>query len=124
MRDLRKELSREAAQHPPSWKLADGAVVVGAIASYHKVDTERGPAWVCTIHDDRCGPVAVWLTPVGLATRFSQLKPAVGERVGVKCLGKHPQKGYWQFKVLVDRPDELPEWAALAAEGEDEDTPF
>lgn len=45
--------------------------------------------------------------------QFKKLEPQVGERIGIKCLDKHPEKGYWGFIVKVDRPEGEPDFESM-----------
>lgn len=113
MRNLRHELEEFNGQYSPSWKLEEGAIVVGKITSYSQALTSYGECWVCTIEEESSGPLSIWLTSTVLIDHFKKLKPQVGERIGIKCLGKHPEKGYWRFIVRVDRPEEQPNFETI-----------
>lgn len=115
MRDLDKELDQNQT-YPPSWSVKEGEKVVGLLKEYQKAFTPYGEAWVCQIDDENRGMISVWLTHTVLLDWFKKLKPKVGERIGIKCNGKHLEKGYWQFKVMVDRDEpEAPDFDSLKA---------
>lgn len=127
MRDLREELEDFNGEYAPSWKLEEGGIVVGKIIGYNQAQTAYGEAWVCSIEDETQGPLSVWLTSTVLIDQFKKLKPKVGEQVGIKCLGKHPEKKYWRFALKVDRPEEEPNFEAMAAwdrPPDNDDPPF
>ncbi|MBT9167445.1 MAG: hypothetical protein DDT19_00783 [Syntrophomonadaceae bacterium] len=113
MRNLRSELEEFNGEYAPSWKLEEGAIVVGRIKSYSQALTNYGEAWVCTIEEETQGPLSIWLTSTVLIDQFKRLKPKVGERVGIKCLGKHPERKYWRFIVRVDRPEQGPDFESI-----------
>ncbi|MFQ5823260.1 MAG: hypothetical protein ACE5JB_04315 [bacterium] len=115
MRNLNDELDKND-RYPPSWYLSEGAKVIGKIAAYKKAYTSYGSAWVCQIEDEKKGLLSVWLTHTVLLDQFKRLKPKIGERVGIKCLGKHQEKKYWQFRVVVDREEaEVPIFEEIQA---------
>lgn len=126
MRNLREELEEFNGEYAPSWQLKEGAIVVGKITGYAQVQTSYGEAWVCTIEEETQGPLSIWLTYTVLIDQFKKLKPRVGERIGIKCLGKHPEKGYWRFMVRVDRPEEEPDFETIQSWDRvpQEDLPF
>jgi hypothetical protein len=49
---------------------------------------------------------------------FAAERPRIGERVGIRYLGKHPDRNYHRFALLVDRPDAVPEFTPLGGEQE------
>ena len=42
----------------------------------------------------------MWLNHAVLVDRFKKLKPKVGERIAIKCFGKHTDKKYWSIHLL------------------------
>ena len=112
MRNLDEELDNEEGnEYPPTWYLAEGSKIVGKIKRYDKAYTIYGEAWICQIEDDEKGLLSVWLTHAVLIDRFKKLKPKLGERIAIKCFGKHSEKKYWRFKVIMDRLEpEIPDF--------------
>lgn len=125
MRDLRTELE-EFDGYPPSWRFKEGDIVVGRILSYQQAQTNYGPGWVCVIEEEKLGRLSIWLTSVVLVDCFRKLKPRIGERIGIRCLGRDPMKDYWRFALKVDRPQAEPDFETM--QGWDrppqEDPPF
>jgi hypothetical protein len=113
MRNLREELQEFDGEYAPSWKLEEGAIAVGKIISYNQAQTAYGEAWVCVMEEESSGPLSVWLTSTVLIDQFKKLKPRVGERIGIKCLGKHREKKYWRFLTKVDRQEEQPDFETI-----------
>lgn len=127
---LRERLEQSTGEYPPSWKAEPGAIVAGELVRYSTAPTKLyGDQLVAVINDDRRGPLTVWLSSAVLLDQFKKLRPKPGEAVGIKCLGKHPEKHYWRFTVEVDRPgatsDAMPDWdnvtAAEQAPADDDD---
>lgn len=105
--NLRDELERDTGDYPPSWTPKEGDVICGPILRYSKVTTRfQTEALVCVIDDDQAGALAVWLTSCVLLDQFKRLRPKVGEVIGLKYLGKHPEKEYHRYLTRVDRPEE------------------
>jgi hypothetical protein len=113
MRDLREEPQEFNGEYAPSWKLEEGAIIVGTITGYNQAQTAYGEAWVCVMEEESQGPLSIWLTYTVSIDQFKKLKPKVGERIGIKCLGKHPGRKYWRFAVRVDRPEEQPDFESM-----------
>jgi len=100
---IRDELEAFTGEYPPTWYPRPGAIICGQLLRYDRAGTAFGNSLVCVIDDDQEGPCTVWLNATVLLDQFKRYKPKVGETVGIKCLGKHPEKGYWRFVVRVDR---------------------
>ena len=59
----------------------------------------------------------MWISTTVLAAKFQALKPKVGERVGIKYLGKHATKDYKLWVMRVDREaGEVPDFTAGSME--------
>lgn len=115
MRDLNAALDTEVAKPPESWRPKPGDKLVGRLVRYHKATGRFGPCWTAVLEREPDGaPLAVWLQHAVLVDRFKSLQPKVGERVAIKRL-PDASKGYACYAVIVDRPDEAPEWGTLAA---------
>ena len=71
--------------------------------------------------------MAVWLSSAVLLSLFKRHKPRVGERIGLKYAGTHPEKGYKLYALVVDRPEEAePDFDALISDSDapEEPDPF
>jgi hypothetical protein len=72
--------------------------------------------------------VAIWFNAVVLETLFKQEDPQIGDRLGLRFLGKHPEKQYKRFKMVIDRntsPSPAPPVARLTTPSVSHDeTPF
>ena len=117
MSNLRDRLREDTGEYPPSWRPEAGDVVSGELVRYSTAPSIFGEQQVCVIDDEEIGPVTVWLNSTVLIDEFARLKPKPGETVGIKCHGKHKDKGYWRFRVDVDRGEKPaePDWEKLKA---------
>lgn len=107
---MNEALDREA---PEAWmpKKA-GDQIVGVLARVENRTTKFGPSSAMILVDEDGREWAVWLFYESLKTGLDRLRPAAGEKVGVRYLGqrdaKNPTPGraakYHDFKVVVDRP--------------------
>lgn len=83
-----------------------------------------GPCRTCIVEKDDGSRVSLWLNSTVLLGQFEREKPKVGERVGIRFLGKHPDKGYKRFTLIVDRAEpEEPDFSPLGGERDTAD-PF
>jgi hypothetical protein len=115
MRDLRKELS-DWEGYPEAWRPEPGEILVGFIVSYDVGHTPYGEVrTVMVAQEDTGRKVSLWLSSTVLLDLFQRHKPQPGERIGLKYLGKDPEKGYHRYRLVVDRP-ELVELTPLGGE--------
>lgn len=107
MRDLRTEL-RQHKGFAPSWQPEPGDIIVGTIVGFSIGSGQYGDVNIATIHDEEINQdLAVWLSSKVLLNEFQRLEPKIGERIGIRYDGKHPDKGYHRYIVQIDRKDEV-----------------
>jgi len=121
MRDLAKELD-EWGEWPPAWKPAPGEVLLGRVLRYSVGAGQYGPVRTCLLEKGDGSRVSVWLSSCVLLSLFERERPRVGERIGLKFLGRHETKGYKKFGLIVDREEQEPDFSPLG--GEKEPDPF
>lgn len=114
---------------PPAWEPVEDEILVGIVESYTEGSTPYGPCYVCIIQVeerrrdgafDREPRLAVWLGKTVLKNEFQRQRPQVGDRVGIRYLGKHP-KGYRNFSMMVEHLTGRGREAGLLAAPEDAD---
>lgn len=132
MRDLERELL-EWDGWPESWRPEPGDVLVGRVAHYDRGVTPYGEVRTCVLEEDNGQRWTVWLSSTVLLELFKRERPQVGERIGLKYLGKHPEHGYHRYRLIVDRAPAPADFTPLggearvpaaAVEDGDEATPF
>jgi len=108
---------------PPAWEPVEDEIVVGLVETYTEGSTPYGPCYVCILQVEerrREGTfdpeprLAVWLGKTVLKNEFQRQRPQVGDRVGIRYLGKHP-KGYRNFSMMVEHLGRVRPVGALAA---------
>ena len=105
MRDLKRELD-EFEDWPPAWRPEPGDVLVGKILRYDQGHTDYGPVRTVIVETDAGDRLSVWLSSTVLLNEFARLKPKVGERIGIKYLGMHAERGYHRWRLVVDREED------------------
>jgi len=109
-RDIRDELERFDGTFPEAWIPEPGDILVGEILRYDVGPTAYGRFPVATIADEETGEeLSVWLLHTALRSSFAQLRPRIGERIGIRRLedgtGDATGHTYRRFLVRVDRPE-------------------
>jgi len=128
MRDLRAELDGWDGTYPDAWRPRAGETLVGVVKNYTTAENQYGEVAVCTVSEEETGKaVAVWLSSAVLLSLYKRHKPKVGERIGLKYGGTHPEKGYKLYALVVDRPEEAePDFDSLIGDSDapEEPDPF
>lgn len=123
-RDLRAMLD-ERAEAGAAWRPEIGETLVGRIERFERREARFGPCDVALVRDEASGELrAVWLAWPTLADRFTEQRPQVGERIGVRRLedGQGKRGAYRRFALVVDRPAD--ETAPSPLEAADVANPF
>jgi hypothetical protein len=90
---------------PLAWKPVPGEVLVGTVAAYDTYVGKYGESKVCILRDQAEDTlISVYLSPTVLFNEFKKIRPKIGEKVGIRYLGKaEGDDGYHRYKVVVDR---------------------
>jgi len=112
---------------PPAWRPVPGEILVGTVEGYDTWEGKYGAVKVAFLRDAAGGAlVGVYLSSTVLLEEFRKVRPRVGEKIGIRYLGKDEEKGYHKFKVMIER--EMNVEAFLAGEGlatpDDDDVPL
>jgi hypothetical protein len=137
---LRERASRE---FPKAWVPEQpGEELAGELDRYESGTTAYGEQTIAVLRTLDGAERAVWLIHAVLRDEFAKLQPRPGELVLIRYLGKREPAGggsaYVSYRLEVDRPDAVPDWAAVGGEpaqisdpppeqgvgGPDEDIPF
>ena len=120
MRDLARELA-DWQGWPAAWIPEPNAVLVGVVEHYDEGFSHYGPVRTVIVRDEQTGErVSVWLSSTVLLNLFEARKPKIGERIGLKYLGKDVHKGYHRYHLVVERKAEF---TPLGGEERDDDEP-
>jgi hypothetical protein len=122
---LREEADRD---YPDAWiPKAEGDELLGRIVSLRPaVQTAYGPAPVVELEDPLGTTWSVWLLHTVLRRAFERERPALGELVLIRYVGKvQPDGGgpaYEHYRLVVDRKAEggEPDWVGMAERYGDE----
>jgi hypothetical protein len=102
---------------PEAWQPKVDPVLTGVIESITVRPGKDGkPPYPAIVVVDALGTRRVWLAWHSVAkSRLAELRPRVGESIGVKYLGTHT-KGYENYRVIVDRPEQAADvdWSAVS----------
>jgi hypothetical protein len=121
MRNLQGELENWNG-YPPAWIPKPEDILVGFLESYDIGYTRYGEVRTVMVAEENTGDKwSIWLSSTVLLSLFDKHKPRPGERIGLKYLGKDPEKGYHKYRLLVDRPAEAQDFSALGGEEDDRD---
>jgi hypothetical protein len=103
-------------EFPPAWKPVPGEVLVGTVEAYDIATGKYGETKVCVLKDQAEGSlIAVYLSSTVLLGEFTKLRPKIGERVGIRYLGKaEGENAYHRYKVVVDREMNVDEFFGAA----------
>ena len=106
MTTIQDQLDREFA---PAWKPASGDKIVGTVTDLTSREGEYGTYPIVTLNTgDR--EVALHCFHEVLANELARIAPKVGDRVGVKYVGKDPDKGYHRYRVRRDGDGDTFDW--------------
>jgi hypothetical protein len=115
-RDLRGELENDDGIYPESIILEPGQIITGTIVRYTSGTTAFGECQIAVLESEENDSLgSLWLYHTVLKNEFARLHPQPGERVGIKYFGK-TSKGYHLWKLIVDRPEKLPDFSSSATE--------
>ena len=115
------------AERPEAWIAEnEGDTLKGSVVGYEEAFGQFGPETICLI-DTGDTVMALWLYGAVLKDSFAKLKPQIGERIGVRYLGKRQGENspnpYKMWKVVVPgRMGKTPNFAAWKG-GEEDTTP-
>ena len=123
-RDIERELNEWDGNWPACWRPKEGETLVGTIRMYSTGQSVYGPVRTVIVERSNGERVSLWLSSTVLLACFQQQKPKVGERIGLKYLGKHPEKGYRRYRLVVDREEQEPNFSPLGGEADAEPEPL
>ncbi|MGI8711575.1 MAG: hypothetical protein ACR2LA_11350 [Acidimicrobiales bacterium] len=101
---LRQRLGRPPA---PAWRPSPGEVLTGTVAELsQRSHPEYGP-YPTLIVVDEAGQHWTWCAFHHVAKdQLDQHRPAVGDLVGIAYDGRHPDRGYHLWRLVVERAPE------------------
>jgi hypothetical protein len=83
----------------PAWRFEPGGKLVGEVIGLTERAGNFGRYPIVTLRTDNGDEFAVHAFHEVLARNLAQVAPEVGDRIGIKYLGKHPERGYHAYRV-------------------------
>ena len=105
MATIHDELDREFA---PAWKPQPGDKLVGIVTDLSVRDGTYGQYPIITLRGGD-GELAVHAFHEVLQNELGRVAPKLGDHIGIKYVGKDPDKGYHRYRVRRDG-DESFDW--------------
>jgi hypothetical protein len=103
MSDLAARLNEDSDDYAPGWRPDEEPTLVYTMTGRSTREGKYGPYPIDEGEREDGSRVAVHRTSSILR---ADLEPArVGDKVGLKYLGRHSEKGYHRFKVLIEPPE-------------------
>jgi hypothetical protein len=96
------------------WKPKPGDKIVGEVIDVDSRETEYGVYPIVTLRTDAEDELAIHGFHTVLKSEFAKRPPRLGERIGVKYLGKS-DKGYEAYRVVFERAAAV-DWEQMAAD--------
>jgi hypothetical protein len=110
----------DATQAAAAWRPAPGDTIIGELADVGERDNGYGPYPILTLLTDD-GAISVHCFHEVLRSELAKLSPQVGECIGIKYIGRHPEKSYHQYRVSVERPGgSVVDWSRYGDAGLDD----
>jgi hypothetical protein len=100
------------------WKPSPGDKLVGTVVDIDERDAGYGSYPVVTVLDDTGAQWAFHAYHTVAKSELAKARPVVGDRIGVKYLGRHEGKQYEAYKVTVARDEarQQLDWERIGAE--------
>lgn len=121
MSTIHQDLDRDFA---PAWKPSPGDKLVGIITDLSTRDGEYGTYPIVTVRSED-GEYALHAFHEVLQNELARVAPKVGDQLGIKYVGKDPDKGYHRYRVRRDG-DESFNWGRFVdaeSTGDESDVP-
>lgn len=108
-RDLVRELE-QCEGTVTGWKPQVGDYICGRLVRFDSRVTKFGAVQIAVIEQDGGrGKVGVWTNPTVLRRAFDEHDPRPGDRVAIRYDGRHPEKQYHLFRMVIDRAQPQPQ---------------
>jgi hypothetical protein len=100
----------DAPRAATAWRPEPGESIIGELADVGERDGGYGPYPVLTLATDD-GARTVHAFHEVLRNELAKLAPQIGERIGIKYVGKHPERGYHQYRLRAERAGGSVNWS-------------
>jgi hypothetical protein len=106
-----------------AWRPAPGESLIGEVVAIdQRISAYDGVTLypVVTVRKDNGDTLAFHGYHAVAKAELGKQAPAIGERIGIKYIGKPPGKAYEAYRIIVERDGPAVDWAQVKAEGEAE----
>lgn len=104
-----------------AWKPGDGDKLVGIVVDVSERDGTYGAYPIVTLRTAEGDELAVHAFHEVLANELARIAPKPGDEIGVKYLGKHPERGYHRYRVRRSGATAEVSWAKYAGDADSAD---
>jgi hypothetical protein len=104
------------ADFPPAWRPEPGDKLVGEVVGVSERTGGYGSYPIVTLRCEDGEEVAIHAFRTVLASRLADVKPRIGEQLGVKYEGEIDggERRYHSYKLAIDRPERTVDWSAYS----------
>src|SRR5215213_5893131 len=96
MSNLHEDLERDYA---PAWKPSEGDALVGVVVDVTEREGNFGRYPIVTLRTADGEELAVHAFHEVLQGELAKVAPKPGDELGIRYLGKHPERGYHRYRV-------------------------
>jgi hypothetical protein len=108
-------------QYAPAWKPEPGDKVAGIVVDQSEWDAGFGRYPILTLRTEE-GEIAIHAFHEVLQSELARIAPKEGDLLGVKYVGKDPDKGYHRYRVRRSGEGGGVEWSKYADALDDDRT--
>jgi len=107
------ELDRDFS---PAWRPQPGEKVAGIVTDQTERDGGFGRYPIVTMRQENGEEIALHCFHEVLQGELARIAPKVGDMIGVAYRGKHPERGYHQYRVRRAGGDSGVDWGRYSAD--------
>lgn len=96
MSKLQDELERDYA---PAWEPDEGDSLIGTVVDVTERDGAYGAYPIVTLRTEAGDELAVHAFHEVLQGELAKVAPKPGDELGIRYVGKHPERGYHRYRV-------------------------
>jgi hypothetical protein len=102
-----------------AWRPASGEKIIGEVTALDMRDGQFGTYPIVTVRQDDGTELAMHCFHEVLSGELAKIAPKIGDRIGVKYVGRHPERGYHVYRVQRDGDDTGFAWNRFGADTSD-----
>ena len=118
MSNLQDQLDADYAE---AWKPAPGQSIVGVVVDVTEREGAYGRYPIVTLRTEAGDERALHAFHEVLADELAKLAPKPGDEIGVKFLGKHPERKYYRYRARRSGATAEVAWSKYAGGGESDE---